>query len=73
MSRARTKVVELAAVTDHDLEAAINRAGDEGWELSRIDYIREHGVRRPQMAFLFFSRTEAEVPPPGPVTGASHE
>lgn len=54
------EVVELLNVTGDDLAAALNRMSRGGWSLDRIDYIKEPGVRRPQMAFLFFVR---ETPP----------
>jgi hypothetical protein len=50
------KVVELLAVTDADIEATLNRLAPEGWQLDRVDYVKEPGVRRPQMAFLYFQR-----------------
>lgn len=53
------RVVEIHKVTDHDLEEAMNRMSARGWVLDRIDYVREPGVRRPQMAFLFFMRAPA--------------
>ena len=34
----------------------MNEAAADGWLLDRIDYVKEPGVRRPQMAFLFFVR-----------------
>lgn len=59
------KVVELLTVSDHDLEARLNAAAAEGWSLERIDYVREPGVRRPQMAFLFFCRARRAAPVAG--------
>ena len=56
MARLEHKVVEVMNVTDHDLEQRMNAAAADGWMLERIDYVREAGVRRPQMAFLFFTR-----------------
>ena len=56
MEAARYKVVEVLAVTEDELERRVNEAAAEGWLLDRIDYVKEPGVRRPQMAFLFFVR-----------------
>lgn len=54
------KVVELIKVSDSDIEAILNRLAPDGWVLDRIDYVKEPGVRRPQMAFLFFERPPRE-------------
>lgn len=56
MSEARYKVVELLTVNEEELERRMNEAATDGWQLDRIDYVKEAGVRRPQMAFLFFVR-----------------
>ncbi len=56
----RHHVIELQNVTDADLRACLNDAAAEGWELDHIDYLKEPGVRRPQMAFVFFTRPETE-------------
>jgi hypothetical protein len=55
------KVVELMNVTDADLTAALNTAAADGWSLERVDYVRESGIRRPQMAFLFFVRPKGDL------------
>ena len=52
------KVVELLTVNEEELERRINEAAADGWQLERIDYVKEAGVRRPQMAFLFFVRAD---------------
>ncbi len=56
MSEQEYKVDELQAVTAEDLEQCVNRRAAEGWSLDRVDYVKEAGVRRPQMAFVWFSR-----------------
>ena len=56
MDAARYKVVELLSVTEDALQLRLNEAAADGWLLDRIDYVKEPGVRRPQMAFLFFVR-----------------
>ncbi len=48
-------VIELTRVTDEDLADAMNRSDREGWLLRRVDYVTQPGVKRPVMAFLFFS------------------
>lgn len=50
----RHKVVELVNVTAEDLGDTLDRMAADGWNLDRIDYVKEPGIRRPQMAFLFF-------------------
>lgn len=49
-------VEELVRVTAEDLAQLLQRRSQDGWSLERIDYIKEAGIRRPQMAFVFFSR-----------------
>jgi hypothetical protein len=50
------KVRELQLVTDDAVQALMNAEAAEGWSLERVDYIKEVGVRRPQMAYFFFRR-----------------
>lgn len=50
------KVVELSRVTDDELTAKLNEMQAESWILDRVDYVKDAGVRRPQMAYLYFSR-----------------
>lgn len=61
------RVRELASVTAEDLQRALNEAASAGWSLERVDYIKEAGVRRPQLAFCYFSR-DAALGPPEPDT-----
>jgi hypothetical protein len=58
------RVIELTRVTDHELQKAIAPLLNDGWELDHIDYIKETGVRRPQMAFVFMRRVGADASPP---------
>lgn len=51
------RVVEVSPVTDDELTETMNQLEGEGWKLERADYIKEAGIRRPQMAYLYFSRT----------------
>jgi hypothetical protein len=57
----RWHVREVARVDDDELAAEMNAAHLKGWMLQRIDYIREAGVRRPVMAFLFFTSDEQSM------------
>lgn len=50
------RVVEVVDVTDHALEAALNRAAGEGYRFESIHFVTQPGNRRPAMAFLFFTR-----------------
>jgi hypothetical protein len=55
------EVEELTRVTAEDLAETVNRRVGAGWQIERIDYIKDAGVRRPQMAFLFFSRPSPDA------------
>ena len=50
------KFVELSTVTDETLERAVNDVVAEGWHLDRIHFVVGDSSRRPQMAFLAFTR-----------------
>ena len=49
------KVVEVALVTDEELERAINRWVGEGWVLDGIHFAMRESSRRPSMAFVVFA------------------
>ncbi len=51
------KVVEMTRVTDDELTDKLNEMQATNWTLDRVDYVKDTGVRRPQMAYLYFSRT----------------
>ena len=55
------RVVEVQPVFAEDVSAAINELASQGWELDRVDYVKELGVRRPQMAFVVMKRVAATV------------
>ncbi len=63
------KFVELSIVTDETLEEAVNAWVGRGWHLDGIRFVTGEASRRPQMAFISFTRDEAtapaDVPPPG--------
>ncbi|MBI5420563.1 MAG: DUF4177 domain-containing protein [Deltaproteobacteria bacterium] len=50
------KVVEVADVTDQEIEGALNRLSGEGYRFESIHFVTQPGNRRPTMAFLFFTR-----------------
>ncbi len=49
------KVVEVALVTDEELEKVINRWVGEGWVLDGIHFAMRESSRRPSMAFIVFA------------------
>lgn len=52
------KVRELTNVTDDQIETLLEAEVVDGWEIERIDYVKEVGVRRPQMAYFYFRRPQ---------------
>jgi hypothetical protein len=54
----RYKFVELSIVTDETLEEAVNAWVARGWELEGIRFVTTEASRRPQMAFVSFTRDE---------------
>ena len=52
------KVVELAAVTDEDMEEALNEWTARGWHFEGIHFAMKDSSRRPAMAFIIFTRDE---------------
>ena len=60
------KFVELSIVTDQTIEEAVNAWVARGWQLAAIRFVTSDASRRPQMAFVSFTRqTEPELPPAG--------
>ncbi len=53
------KFVELSIVTDETIEEAVNAWVGRGWLLDGIRFVATEASRRPQMAFISFTR---EVP-----------
>jgi hypothetical protein len=63
------KFVELSIVTDETIEEAVNTWVSRGWHLDGIRFVTSEASRRPQMAFISFTR-EGEEPasaPAGPM------
>lgn len=64
------KFVELSIVTDESLEEAVNAWVGRGWQLDSIRFVTTEASRRPQMAFISFTRDDrAEPPAPPPGSG----
>jgi hypothetical protein len=66
----RYKFVELSIVTDESIEEAVNAWVARGWNLEAIRFVTTEASRRPQMAFVSFTRDvrdergePSEVPP----------
>ena len=60
MTSTEYKFVELSIVTDESLEEAVNEWVSEGWLLDGIHFVAGTSSRRPQMAFVAFTRLRAE-------------
>ncbi len=54
------KVVELATVTDIEIENVINEWIAQGWEFEYVQFAIREASKRPSMAFLFFTREESD-------------
>lgn len=50
------KFVELSVVTDETIEEAVNAWVGRGWQLEAIRFVTTEASRRPQMAFVSFTR-----------------
>jgi hypothetical protein len=59
------KFVELSIVTDESLEEVVNLWIGKGWQLDAIRFVTSEASRRPQMAFVSFTRG-AEEPDASP-------
>jgi len=54
------KVIEVAIVTDEELEKAINSTVKDGWNLDGIHFAMRDASKRPAMAFVLFTREAGE-------------
>ncbi len=54
------KVVEVAPVTDEELERVINEWVQRGWNFDGIQFAIRDASRRPSMAFVLFTKKENE-------------
>ena len=52
------KVIELAVVTDEEIEAALNEWTAKGWQFDSVQFVVREASKRPSMAFIFFTRQE---------------
>jgi hypothetical protein len=50
------KFVELSIVTDESIEEAVNAWVTRGWLFDGIRFVTTEASRRPQMAFISFTR-----------------
>ena len=53
------KVVETSDVTDVEIERILNDTTAEGWNLDTIQFAMRDSSKRPAMAFLVFTRSDA--------------
>ncbi len=54
------KIVEVATVTDEELERVVNEWSRLGWTLDRFQFAMRESSRRPAMAFVLFTRQPGE-------------
>lgn len=54
------KIQELSTVDEATLEQAVNRWVGQGWALDGVQFAMRESSKRPAMAFLFFTRQEAQ-------------
>lgn len=52
------KVVELATVTDIDIENVINEWAGQGWNFEYVQFAMREASKRPSMAFIYFTKEE---------------
>lgn len=63
------KFVELSIVTDESIQEAVNAWVARGWVFDGIRFVTSEASRRPQMAFISFTR-ETKLDPPVPPAGS---
>lgn len=56
----RYKVVEIAQVTDEEIEKVLNEWTAEGWNFDTIQFAMRDSSKRPSMAFVTFTRDEPD-------------
>jgi hypothetical protein len=57
------KVVEVATVTEEELEKALNQWTGEGWRFDGMQFAMRESSKRPAMAFLLFTREDGGKKP----------
>lgn len=61
------KFVELSIVTDETIEEVVNLWVGKGWLFEGIRFVTSDASRRPQMAFVSFTReVQPDAEPSGP-------
>lgn len=58
------KFVELSIVTDETIEEAVNAWVSRGWLFEGIRFVTTEASRRPQMAFISFTREKEAMMEP---------
>jgi len=56
----RYKVVEISTVTDEEIETVLNQWTAQGWSYDGIQFAMRDSSKRPSMAFVTFTRSEAD-------------
>ncbi len=56
----RYKVVEIAMVTDEEIEKTLNHWAGEGWTFDTMQFAMRDSSKRPSMAFVTFTRDEED-------------
>ncbi len=56
----RYKVIEIATVTDDEIERTLNEWTAEGWKFDTMQFAMRDSSKRPSMAFVTFTREEAD-------------
>ena len=56
----RYKVVEIAMVTDDEIEKALNEWTAAGWTFDTMQFAMRDSSKRPSMAFVTFTRDEED-------------
>jgi hypothetical protein len=54
------KVVEIATVTDDEIEKTLNQWTAEGWQFDTMQFAMRDSSKRPSMAFVTFTRESAD-------------
>ena len=55
------KLVEVATVTDEELEKVINHWVAQGWDFEGIQFAMRESSKRPAMAFVTFTRLRSDA------------
>ncbi len=57
------KIVEVATVTDEELEKVVNQWVEAGWVFEGFQFVVRESSKRPSMAFVIFTRELEEEGP----------